>query len=331
MDRAPLNEEEFRALLRKQQQGLTSPEEEHFLDTFDKALDLRTDVSELMSASDLEYTEEEIYAGIWQKEELITQKRPSWHRWLAIAAVITLALGVLVPPLTKRIGQPTGNEQNITKADKQAEPNNFVQLPDGSTVILAPGSKISYSDTFAKHPERSVFLTGEAYFDVMPDRSKPFVVYTGKVRTMAVGTAFSVRALKSEGSIMVTVTEGKVKVHNEKKILATLIPNQQIVYNTSSEETLKEEVNAFESVEWKDEDLFFDDIALETSAKILEERFGYSIKIPEEKLRQKRFTATFRKQQPFLSILKSISMFNDADFRIDSINRTAEIHSTKTP
>lgn len=330
MERAPLSEEEFRTLLKKQQLGLTSPEEDQFLEAFDKALDLRSDISEIMSASDLQHTEEEIYAGIWEKEVPFLKKKSSWQRWLAVAAVITLAVGALLPFLSKRM-EPSDTKQQLAKVNQQAEPNNFVELPDGSTAILAPGSKISYSETFSKQPERSVFLTGEAYFDVMPDRSKPFVVYTGKVRTMAVGTAFSVRALKGEESIMVTVTEGKVKVHNEKKLLGLLVPNQQIVYNTLNEETVQEEVNALEAVEWKDQDLFFDDISLETSTKILEERFGYSIEIQEEKLRQKRFTATFRKQQPFLTILRSIAMFNDADFRIDSTNRTAEIHSTKTP
>lgn len=331
MDKAPLSEEQFRSLLRKHEQGLTSPEEKHFLEAFDNALDLRKDITETMSAADLKETEEEIYAGIWEKEEQLTRRKPLWRRSLAIAAVITLAIAALLPFLLKNTKKPAETEPAVAAITKHTEPNNFVELPDGSTVILAPGSKISYSDTFSLQAERSVFLTGEAYFEVKPDKSKPFVVYTGKVRTTAVGTAFAVRALKGESSIKVTVTEGKVKVNNENKVLAILVPNQQIVYNTSNEASQKEDVNALEVVDWKDEDLFFDDVALEISAKILEERFGYSITIQQDKLRQKRFTATFRKQQPFLTILKSIAVFNDANFKIDSTNKTVEIYSTSTP
>lgn len=330
MDKAPLSEEQFRSLLRKHEQGLTSPEEELFLEALENAFNLRKDITETMSAADLRETEEEIYAGIWEKEEQLVRKKPFWTKAMAIAAVLTLAVAALLPFLINNTEKSTETAPIVAETT-HTEPNNFVELPDGSTVILAPGSTVSYSDTFSKQPERSVFLTGEAYFDVTPDRSKPFVVYTGKVRTMAVGTAFAVRALKGESSIKVTVTEGKVKVNSENKVLALLVPNQQIVYNISNEAIQKEDVNALKMVDWKDEDLFFDDIALETSAKILEQRFGYSITIQQDLLKQKRFTATFRKEQPFLAILRSIVVFNDADFRIDSTKQTVEIYSTNTP
>jgi transmembrane sensor len=329
MSRTPLTEEEFRALLKKRQEGLTSREEELFLEAFDNALELRSDITELLALSDLQQTEEEIHAAIWEKEKKLTKKKSPWRKRLAMAAVVTLALGALLPVLYKN----RENKLNLTTAStyKQLEPNNFVELPDGSTVILTPGSKVRYSDSHASRPERSVFLTGEGYFDVKSDPNKPFVVYTGQVRTTAVGTAFSVKAHSKDGRIMVTVTEGKVQVHNEKKVLAVLRPNQQVIYDTRNEETFQEEVNALKVVDWKDEDLFFDDVSLETSTKILEERFGYTIKIQEDELRQKRFTATFRKQQPFLPILQSIALFNDAAVRIDSANRTAEIFLSNTP
>lgn len=68
-----------------------------------------------------------------------------------------------------------------------------MRLPDGSTVLLNEGSELSYSTSFGKQA-REVTLTGEGYFDVQHNLSKPFKVLTGNVTTTVLGTAFNIKA-----------------------------------------------------------------------------------------------------------------------------------------
>lgn len=80
-------------------------------------------------------------------------------------------------------------------------------MPDGSVLHVNTTSvaEVSYSED-----ERSVELkTGEVFFDVAPDSSRPFVVYAGETSVRAVGTAFAVHLI--DGSVQVSVTEGTVE------------------------------------------------------------------------------------------------------------------------
>ncbi len=82
-------------------------------------------------------------------------------------------------------------------------------LSDGTTVWLDAGSNLRYPDTFADDT-RSVFLSGEAYFDVAYDLSKPFLVQAEHGHITVTGTAFNVRAWPNEQKTIVAVAEGQV-------------------------------------------------------------------------------------------------------------------------
>lgn len=86
-----------------------------------------------------------------------------------------------------------------------------LQLVDGSRVWLNAGSSVTYPVAFTGN-ERQVTMTGEAYFEVAHDASKPFYVSTGDVRVQVLGTHFNVKAYDDEALIHVTLLEGSVKV-----------------------------------------------------------------------------------------------------------------------
>jgi transmembrane sensor len=83
-----------------------------------------------------------------------------------------------------------------------------LRLEDGSTVQLGPASAIDVA--FEAGVRRVHLLKGEAFFQVVPDASRPFVVQSGEVRTTVVGTAFDVRW--SAGNTEVAVRSGIVRV-----------------------------------------------------------------------------------------------------------------------
>jgi transmembrane sensor len=87
-------------------------------------------------------------------------------------------------------------------------------LPDGSKVWLNAASSITYPVTFASN-ERRVTITGEAYFEVAKDKSKPFRVSADDVNIEVLGTHFNVNAYKDEGPVKTTLLEGSVKINKQ--------------------------------------------------------------------------------------------------------------------
>ena len=117
-----------------------------------------------------------------------------------------------------------------------------VHLKDGSTVSLAPGSKVHYPEDFQLN--REVHLDGEAFFLVTKDKEHPFYVYAGNVVTRVVGTSFRVNASDKKGTITVSVKNGKVSVYPKEQAQSSsdnthklmLSPNQEAVYDPVKEE-----------------------------------------------------------------------------------------------
>ncbi len=99
----------------------------------------------------------------------------------------------------------------IVVATTEDQKNLEVTLPDGSIIFLNRNTQVTYSRNFGER-ERSVALTGEAYFEVARDESKPFTVDAGKARVKVLGTTFNVRASDQDSPVEVFVRTGKVLV-----------------------------------------------------------------------------------------------------------------------
>jgi len=89
--------------------------------------------------------------------------------------------------------------------------NVLISLPDGSKVYLNRDSKLTYRKNFGKH-RRDVDLSGEAFFEIAPDVSKPFIIDAGNAKVKVVGTSFNVITNNSESAVEVFVKTGKVMV-----------------------------------------------------------------------------------------------------------------------
>lgn len=133
-----------------------------------------------------------------------------------------------------------------------------LRLPDGSLVWLNAISAIRYPTTFTGK-ERKVFIHGEAYFEVAPDKQKPFVVeVAGKQQITVLGTHFNVSAYEDEAIIETTLLEGRVQVNTPGIKQPTLLkPGQQsILYNNGEIKTQPADVDM--AVAWKNGFFQFD-------------------------------------------------------------------------
>jgi transmembrane sensor len=128
-------------------------------------------------------------------------------------------------------------ENVIEKENKSSIPLKFF-LSDGSMVVLAPQSKLTYPQHF-QESKREVILTGQAIFDIVKDSGKPFFVLANETVTKVLGTRFEVNAFERDKQITIRVISGRVSVYKQTKSSTldpemtglVLGPNQKGTFN----------------------------------------------------------------------------------------------------
>lgn len=138
-------------------------------------------------------------------------------------------------------------------------------LTDGTKVWLNAASSIRFPSSFTSK-ERKVEITGEAYFEVAKDVSKPFKVLVhsakGSSEVEVLGTHFNINAYDDEEDVKTTLLEGAVKVKNNNNA-QLLLPGQQAVY-ASNEIAINKNMDADDVIAWKQGFFVFDNTDLKT-------------------------------------------------------------------
>ncbi|MBA4167300.1 MAG: DUF4974 domain-containing protein [Chitinophagaceae bacterium] len=188
-------------------------------------------------------------------------------------------------------------------------------LPDGSMVTLNTGSKLSYPTVF-NGSTRDVYLIGEAYFDIKHEDSKPFIVHSGTYVTVVLGTAFNIKAYPFEDSMSITVAKGKVKVENtyDKKSLGILLPGDQLVISKAAVSGNIKKADVQKVLQWKKEELVFDNITFDEAAVILSNRYGIEMLFDNDRLRNCRFTCRFSSENTVDEILDIVCTLTNAEW-----------------
>ena len=108
-----------------------------------------------------------------------------------------------------------------------------IVLPDGTQVWLNSDSKLQYEGSF-NDTIREVMLDGEAYFDVVKDIRRPFIVHTSAIDIRVLGTSFNVKSYPQEETIETTLIRGLVEVSEKSKPQSPKIilrPKEKHVFN----------------------------------------------------------------------------------------------------
>lgn len=320
-----MNKYNFLKLLRKYLRGKTTVEERDFVLSYYNLFEDEPDVIALLSDEKRSLLKEEIKSAIWLK---IAKEQQPEHKtiklWLpglsvAVAFIAVLTAGILF--FSREEAVRMVNMVNNSRKER------LIRLPDGSTVILGAGSKVHFTSSFASSAKRDIYLEGTAFFDVVHQPAHPFTVYSGKLRTTVLGTAFSVEALPWYNNITVTVRRGRVKVADPHKIQGVIVPDQQIKYNKQSAVSTLDTVDAAHYNSWKGTDLVFDDVTVAEAAGILGRKFGVKIVFSDQLVQSGRFTATLNNNDSLESMLKSICEFNKAVFSYDKAKAVVLIKS----
>jgi ferric-dicitrate binding protein FerR (iron transport regulator) len=252
---------------------------------------------------------------ILERHENVVPFYKRLHLWARAAAVT--ALLVMSGVTFYHLGNSSMSSQSVASVPTFPQ-QNFLTLPDGSTVILNKLSKLDFNKSFGGKAVREVYLTGEAFFDISHNEEKPFIVHTGKISTTVLGTAFNVKAYPEQDNITVTVTRGKVSVSDEVKVLGVLAPDEQIVFHKKNASAKLLTVESEKAMGWIEKDIFFDDVTMADAIQQLQQRFNVKITFKNQRIEGCRFTATFIKGEDLYEILDVICEFNQAKYTTGS-------------
>lgn len=201
----------------------------------------------------------------------------------AAAAVIVLVLGTWMAYylLADRSGIVT-----LASLDKVLVDT----LPDGSVVTLNKNSSISYPAKFEGNT-RPVTLEGEAFFDVAPDKQKPFSIKVDEVNVTVVGTSFNVKstALQTE----ITVETGIVTVA-KKEHMVKLLPKQKAVVNKKGNQPVVESNEDDLYSYYRTREFVCNHTPLWKLVQALNSAYGADIVIANKEIRNLPLTTTFR-------------------------------------
>ncbi len=170
------------------------------------------------------------------------------------------------------------------------------------TVVLDDGSRLTLNTDTAlavnlSDNQRNIeLLRGEAYFQVSPDKNRPFIVSNGTAKARAVGTAFSVK--KADEDMQVIVSEGTVEVSSGKADAPALVHiNQQVDYQQGHVGPVMSS-NILESLAWQRGQLIFKQQPL---SKVIQEVNRYrsgQIMILNPKLKERIVSGVFDTADP---------------------------------
>lgn len=186
-------------------------------------------------------------------------------------------------------------------------------LADGSRVWLNAGSSVTYPIAFIGN-ERKVTITGEAYFEVAADKTKPFKVTKGEMAVEVLGTHFNVNAYDDEADIKVTLLEGSVNVSSNQRSL-TIKPNQQAVV-TSSDVILNTSVNVEAVMAWKNGRFQFEGYSIEQVLRQIEKWYDVEV-VYEAKPQDQHFGGGISRNVEVSKVLNMLETTEAVHFRIE--------------
>ncbi len=216
-------------------------------------------------------------------------------------------------------------QENLKQLITEKGSRSQLSLPDGSKVWLNAGSRLEYPDHF-NGKNREVHLVGEAFFDVVQDSLRPFLVHTRTFHVKVVGTSFNIRAYEEEEIAETSLILGSVQVlfgkDADSKNMVVLKPNEKLVIPTRLAEAyhgpaaasgsatrsasaeplrvskalvtnMEDAENTIAETAWVYNKLAFKNMSFDNIAESLEKWFGVNIVFRNDDKKALRLSGTF--------------------------------------
>lgn len=221
-----------------------------------------------------------------QKETRTKQVAFPAYKWSRIAAaVVVLISGAWM------VYKWNGNQNNY-ETIASLEQVLVDTLPDGSVITLNKHAELTYPKHFASN-ERRVILKGEAFFNVAPNKQKPFIITAGNSSVKVVGTSFNVKT--SDSITEVIVETGIVEVAKLKKAIK-LLPGEKATVTAGNDSPVEEKVTDELYNYYRTNEFVCNGTPLGKLVATLNEAYGVHIVLGNSKIEHLLYSNTFRNE-----------------------------------
>lgn len=211
-------------------------------------------------------------------------------KWLNLAA---LWAGII---LVAAVGGVYFYKQNNGRYYKTGYGETLtIMLPDKSTVVLNSNSSLKLAPTWDNTHHREVWLKGEAFFSVLKKAGQGnarFLVHLNDIEVNVLGTKFNVTSRQT--CTRLVLASGKVQLQNqvEKAGLQSIVlkPGEMAELTPDKKSILKKKVNPAVYSAWIHKKLIFDDTSISDIASLLENNYGFKVKLNDPALINRKLT-----------------------------------------
>jgi transmembrane sensor len=234
-------------------------------------------------------------------------------KWFAAAALLLLLTAIFIVTLyinknRKNIAAVAANTSYVTTAAER----ETIRLADGSKVLLNYNSTLTINKNYGKQ-QRMVQLSGEGFFEVKKNTSKPFIVITTNNSTIALGTSFMVRQYAHEANWKVELVTGKVNVSNNKQQQTILYPGQKAFENNNGIQKSTFSIETFNR--WKQNHIEFKNTPVNEVLAQVANYYGMILKNTPGK-NNKHFTGVFHNKSIY-HIMDVLALLNHFTYTIN--------------
>jgi transmembrane sensor len=206
-------------------------------------------------------------------------------------------------------GKQEGSEYNSIETPRGGQYE--LHLPDGTKVWLNASSSLKYPSSFATLKERRVELTGEGYFEVSKDKTRPFLVSSRGQVVEVLGTHFDVSAYQDEATVKTTLLEGSVKLNKQ----VMLKPGEQSVLADGKFKVT--EVNVNDAIDWKNGEFAFVNEPLSDIMKKVARWYDVEIVYTHAVATMPTFSGSVSRSENISSVLSMLEETSTVRFSIE--------------
>ncbi|MEC3879161.1 FecR family protein [Parapedobacter sp. 10938] len=244
------------------------------------------------------------------------QRRSRNRLWLASAAGLIFALATSIWLYNTRYEPDQMREERVVSRTFATGVRQVKQLtlPDGSVVFLNANSELNLMGQYGKD-KREIQLSGEAFFDVVPNPDAPFTVVSDKVAVHVLGTSFNVQSYGRLREVVVSVNTGRVRVSDTaSNVMSELTPGQELYFH-KDHGTFEVAQQPVQRTGWREGRLVLHRATFEELAQSFENLYGLQLTTTDEQVLSHRFYVTLQATTRMEEAVETICTILQKKFR----------------
>lgn len=289
-------------------QWMKESEEHQSLYFSAKKIKMLSDAIRYSDVKNVERALEEVSMKIEQSEKR-TRMRTTFRIIRNCAALFLLLIGI---GSVLHLAQEE-QEQYLSHTVSGVDGVEVMVLEDGTKIHLNSHTTIRYPHSFKKEA-RTVYVEGEAYFEVKKEASRPFIVHSGNMQVKVLGTEFN---LKSGRTVETVLVKGAVAINDETgKQVVLLSPGEKALFDTESQHVKVTTVNTDKYTSWRFEQMIFENQSLAAVCRELEKKYGVRVSFQNRIMEQKKIRLVINRNESIEEVMENIKFITPIDYTI---------------